>query len=276
MSEIAFSFQNVTKVYCNNVDLARKYAFIESFKALFPLRKKQKSKNLKLRKGEKFKLKDFDLEVQKGQTVVIYGPQGAGKSTIANLLMGIHLPSAGKIKRNGSIASIHAKPIAATALLTLERFIKTQLALLGVPSSRIHEKRKQIIKGLNLHEHRFRKLRNVPAAWLRKTAIFTTLLTEADIYVFDDTYASVVQFSQYVDDILNSPATTIICTTVPEPLPAKVDRLICLEEGKITYDGPFRKMEAPTGESQPLQDLNSNDRSVVTDTDIEEADIDEW
>src|SRR5512147_723732 len=42
-------------------------------------------------------LRDITFTVQKGQFVAIYGPSGAGKTTILNMISGIDKPTSGKI-----------------------------------------------------------------------------------------------------------------------------------------------------------------------------------
>ena len=53
-------------------------------------------------KGEKEIIKDLNLEIQDGKFVVITGPNGGGKSTMAKLIMGIEKPNAGRILFNGA------------------------------------------------------------------------------------------------------------------------------------------------------------------------------
>jgi peptide/nickel transport system ATP-binding protein len=49
----------------------------------------------------------IDFEIRKGQTFALVGESGCGKSTVANLVVGLHQPSAGKIEFEGiDLASI--------------------------------------------------------------------------------------------------------------------------------------------------------------------------
>lgn len=48
-----------------------------------------------------FALKGVELEVQKGQFVVVTGPSGSGKSTLLNILGGIDRPTHGEVILNG-------------------------------------------------------------------------------------------------------------------------------------------------------------------------------
>ena len=52
-------------------------------------------------KGEKGIIKDLSLTIDEGKFVVITGPNGGGKSTLANLIAGIEKPTSGRIYFNG-------------------------------------------------------------------------------------------------------------------------------------------------------------------------------
>jgi len=52
----------------------------------------------------------IDFEITKGQTFALVGESGCGKSTVANLIVGLHHPSAGKIEFEGiDMASITSR-----------------------------------------------------------------------------------------------------------------------------------------------------------------------
>jgi ABC-type polysaccharide/polyol phosphate transport system ATPase subunit len=51
-------------------------------------------------------IEQFDLSVQKGETIGIIGSNGSGKSTLLRLLSGIIKPSGGSIRIDGSVTSI--------------------------------------------------------------------------------------------------------------------------------------------------------------------------
>lgn len=58
-------------------------------------------KNISYSYGDKEILKDFNLEIKKGEKVLIMGPSGSGKSTLLKLLRRYASPTAGSIMLNG-------------------------------------------------------------------------------------------------------------------------------------------------------------------------------
>ena len=62
---------------------------------------KNVSKTYKIGESEFKALKNIDLELNKGEFVVVLGPSGAGKSTLLNLIGGMDTPTEGSIKIDG-------------------------------------------------------------------------------------------------------------------------------------------------------------------------------
>ena len=51
--------------------------------------------------GDKLLMKDVNIHVNKGETIAIVGPTGAGKTTLTNLLLRFYDVKGGSIKING-------------------------------------------------------------------------------------------------------------------------------------------------------------------------------
>src|SRR3954463_10872019 len=60
-------------------------------------------------------LRDVDLDLERGEIHALLGENGAGKSTFAKILAGVHRPTRGTISLNGTPVEI-SSPIAAQKL----------------------------------------------------------------------------------------------------------------------------------------------------------------
>src|SRR5690554_1518100 len=60
-------------------------------------------------------LRDVDLDLMPGEIHALLGENGAGKSTFAKILAGVHRPSAGTLALNGRPVEVH-NPLAAQKL----------------------------------------------------------------------------------------------------------------------------------------------------------------
>ncbi len=62
---------------------------------------KKVSKVYKIGENEFKALDNIDLELNKGEMIVVLGPSGAGKSTLLNLIGGMDTPSSGSVIIDG-------------------------------------------------------------------------------------------------------------------------------------------------------------------------------
>ncbi|MDO5139301.1 MAG: ATP-binding cassette domain-containing protein, partial [Oscillospiraceae bacterium] len=93
MSEnpVVIKFNNVSKVYkLYKSDRAR-------FKGLF-------SKKVKYKENRA--VKDLSFEVRKGDSLALFGRNGAGKSTILKMITGVCYPTEGEVEVEGKVSAL--------------------------------------------------------------------------------------------------------------------------------------------------------------------------
>ena len=66
-------------------------------------------KNLTKSFGENVILKNIDLQVEKGEVIVILGPSGCGKSTLLRCINGLETIQGGEIRLAGEVISNRTK-----------------------------------------------------------------------------------------------------------------------------------------------------------------------
>lgn len=71
--------------------------------------------------GDSFSLKNVNMQIKKGEKVAIVGFTGAGKSTIANLILGFYKPDSGKIEIDGmDIETMNIKELRKNSAIVLQ------------------------------------------------------------------------------------------------------------------------------------------------------------
>lgn len=91
MSKTVIEFKHVTKMYkLFKNDKQR-------FKAVF-------SKNTKYKK--KIAVNDLSFQIKKGESVALFGKNGAGKSTILKMITGVTYPTEGEIIVDGRVSAL--------------------------------------------------------------------------------------------------------------------------------------------------------------------------
>lgn len=117
---------------------------------------------------EKEVLNNFSLEIKKGEKILITGPNGSGKTTIANIISGLLKPSKGKVILPERISS-----------LTLP-FEFPLLKLKEFPVKR------ELLNKFGLIEFLEKNPDELSAGQKQKFAISLTLSKDADLYIFDE------------------------------------------------------------------------------------------
>ena len=89
------------RVVVSFTDVVKKYKLYKNdkrrFKAIF-------SKNVPCK--EKIAVNNVSFEVFKGESVALFGRNGAGKSTILKMITGVTYPTSGDIKVNGRVSAL--------------------------------------------------------------------------------------------------------------------------------------------------------------------------
>lgn len=142
-------------------------------------------------------LSGVDLSIGKGESLVVVGPNGCGKSTLAYLITGLLQPSRGTV-RAPSLPQV-------SALLTPFHFVPGTLKD-NVDYARLDDDKRRLFwewaDTLSLLD----KVDQEPAfqyseGQKRKAQILMTLLKDADLYLFDEPFANVDSESK--EKILN-------------------------------------------------------------------------
>lgn len=61
-----------------------------------------KNLSFKYKNAKDYQIKNFNLEIEKGEIVALLGPSGSGKSTILRLISGLEIPNGGEIIVNNN------------------------------------------------------------------------------------------------------------------------------------------------------------------------------
>lgn len=113
VSVIIFNFPAFEAVYqdLKRVDelLGRSYLTTQDAKEALPLKEKIQIQNLsyKYPEGEDFVLRDVNISIPKNKSIALVGPSGAGKTTLADLILGVLEPTKGNILIDETDAFAH-------------------------------------------------------------------------------------------------------------------------------------------------------------------------
>jgi ABC-type multidrug transport system fused ATPase/permease subunit len=207
-------------------------------------------------------LKELSLSIRCGESIGIVGPTGAGKTTLVDLILGLHTPSSGEIRIDGvPLLEIRRRwqdriGYVPQSLYLIDDTLRRNIAL-GVPERDIDEgavrdavrtaQLERLVDGLDqgLDTEVGERGVRLSGGERQRVAIARALYHQPDVLVLDEATASL------------DPATERELTTAIESLRGRktliviahrlstverCDRLLLLRNGRIEAEGPFARL----------------------------------
>ena len=211
-------------------------------------------------------LRGVSIEAAPGDFVAIVGTSGGGKSTLAQILLGLRRPTAGKVLYDGrdlakldlvsvrrqiGVVGQHARVIPGTvfenivgaSLLTQDdAWEAAEAAGLG-----------EDIREMPMQMHTFINEHTLSGGQLQKLLIARALVTRPRILVFDEATSALDEVSQaHVSRSLEERAVTRIVIAHRLSTVRAADRIHVLSGGEIVQTGRFEELAAAEG---PFREL---------------------
>jgi ABC-2 type transport system ATP-binding protein len=205
------------------------------------------------RYGSTLALDSLDLSVQEGEVYGYLGPNGAGKTTTIRLLLGVHLPNAGRAELFGIDAV--ADPVAAhrrLAYVAGEPFLwpsmtaAETLEFLG----RLHggvdvAYRESLVERFRLELDK--KIRALSKGNRQKVQLIAALATRADLLLLDEPTSGLdplmeIVFRECVQEAREHGQTVFLSSHILSEVEALCDRVGILREGKLVDEGTLAEL----------------------------------
>ncbi len=206
-------------------------------------------------------LSDLSFHVEKGQTVVLVGSSGAGKSTILRLILGLLKPTSGRVlivdkdiimmpeKELNKIRQKFSLVFQNGALfdsLTLEEnvgFFLSEHSSLSAPE--IQDRVLEIMEFFGLEDFIHYYPSQISGGMKKRVSIARAVVTNPEVMLYDEPTAGLDPFAaKKVVNLINRlkesfNMTSLIVTHEIHHFTNVVDRLLMLKNGLITYDGDY-------------------------------------
>ena len=211
--------------------------------------------------GNRRILSDISFRVEKGETVVLVGSSGAGKSTILRLILGLIKPTSGRISIAGKdISTLSEKELnhlrqkfslifqngALFDSLTLEENVGFFLSEQSKHSAlEIQSRVLDIMKFFGLEDFMHYYPSQISGGMKKRISIARGVVTNPEVMLYDEPTAGLDPFAaKKVVDLIGRlresfNMTSLIVTHEIHHFANVVDRLLMLKNGLITYDGTY-------------------------------------
>jgi lipopolysaccharide transport system ATP-binding protein len=196
----------------------------------------------KLSQEDFWALKDVSLQIKQGDVVGIIGRNGAGKSTLLKLLSRITVPTEGKIRIDGRIASLLEVGTGFHQELTGRENIFLNGAILGMSRAEIIRKFDEIVEFSGIEEFLDTPVKRYSSGMFVRLAFAVAAHLEPDILIIDEVLAvGDAAFQKKclgkMGDFAQSGRTILFVSHNAEAVRGLCQRCIWLKDGRIYKDG---------------------------------------
>src|ERR1051325_1424036 len=205
-------------------------------------------------------LKDVSFEVHRGEVVGIIGRNGAGKSTLLKILSKITVPTEGRIKRYGRLASLLEVGTGFHPELTGRENIYLNGAILGMKKTEIERKFDEIVAFAEIDQLLDTPVKHYSSGMYVRLAFAVAAHLEPDILVVDEVLAvGDTAFQRKclgkMDDVAKGGRTVLFVSHNIGAIQALCNRAILLQNGSVIKDDSasetvrayLRKLEGLSG-----------------------------
>ena len=204
-------------------------------------------KSLKNRNDEFWAIKDFNLEIKRGEIVGIIGQNGAGKSTLLKLISQITAPTEGEIYIDGKVSSLLEVGTGFHPELTGRENIYLNGSILGMRRSEINKKVDSIIEFSECKDFIDTPVKRYSSGMYVRLAFAVAVHLKSDILIMDEVLSvGDVQFQKKcidkIREISKSTDRTILYVSHNlETVKRLCSRCIVIDKGIKKVDGNVKE-----------------------------------
>ena len=232
MANNVIVFDHVTKIY--KLYKNDKFRFLSMF-------------TKKIKYKENRAINDVSFVVKKGESVALFGKNGAGKSTILKMITGVTFPTSGEITVNGRVSALLELTAGFDGEFTGRENIYLKCNLMGINDEEIKILEDEIIDFAELGEYIDQPVRTYSSGMKARLGFAINANVEPEILIVDEALsvgdkAFRKKCQNKVKEVMRDKEVTFLFVTHSVgTAKAFCDRGIVLEKGKIVFDGEIDK-----------------------------------
>ncbi|AUI66197.1 MULTISPECIES: arginine ABC transporter ATP-binding protein ArtP [Glaesserella] len=219
--------------------------------------------------GSSQALFDINLNIEKGDTVVLLGPSGAGKSTLIRTLNLMEVPQSGQLEianhKFDLTAKTDAKQVALLRkevgmvfqqyhlwphLSVMQNLIEAPMKVLGLSKEQSVERAKSLLARLQLTAFAERFPLQLSGGQQQRVAIARALMMQPEVLLFDEPTAALdpeitAQVVDIIKELQQTGITQVIVTHEVSVARKVATKVVYMEQGKIVEMGDASCFEQP-------------------------------
>jgi len=221
---------------------------------------------------------DINLRIERGELVVIVGPNGMGKTTLLGVMAGVLHPQHGQVVIDGQVRRRSAEIELAIRrkavylpdqaflpiLRTGREFLLSVGQLYDIEMDRLMEHVERLIDLFDLQKQGDWPINSYSSGQKKKIALASALLTEAPLLLLDEPFSGgldpsgLLALKRVLRRRVDDGGTIVLTSPVPELVEEVADRIIIIKHGEIaafdTLDG-LREMTQCEGSLSEILEM---------------------
>lgn len=189
--------------------------------------------------------KDLNFRIKRGESVAIFGKNGAGKSTMLKMITGVVFPSSGEINVNGRVSALLELTAGFDPEFTGRENIHLRGQIWGMEKEEIDALEKEVVEFADIGDYIDQPMRTYSSGMKARVGFAISALINPEILVIDEALSvGDKAFRQKCDrqirEIMEKEGVTVIFVThASAAAEAICDRGLVLQKGRLAYDGPI-------------------------------------
>jgi teichoic acid transport system ATP-binding protein len=192
---------------------------------------------------EKWAVNDVSFEIREGESVAIFGVNGAGKSTVLKLITGVAFPTEGWIDVEGRVSALLELTAGFDSELTGRENIYLKCQLMGMRDPEIQASEQSIIDFAEIGDYIDQPTRTYSSGMLARLGFAINVNTDPEIFIVDEALSTGDSRFQEkclhrVQDIIARDHVTLLFVTHATGTAAKFcERGLVMKDGRVIFDG---------------------------------------
>ena len=219
-------------------------------------------RDLVKRFGDHTILDGIDLDIQKGEVVVVVGPSGCGKSTLLRCISGLEEIQSGSITIDGRVGMVFQSYDLFPHLKVIDNLTLAPRIVQKRDRKEAEEEGLQLLERVGLKDRAQSYPRELSGGQKQRVAIVRTLMMHPEILLFDEVTAAldpemVREVLEVVLDLARQGRTMLIVTHEMNFARAIADRVLFIDDGHILEDLPPERFFTNPETERAKQFLNT-------------------
>lgn len=191
-------------------------------------------------------IKDFNLEVRKGEVLGVLGKNGAGKSTLLKMITGVVTPTSGTIEIQGKVSSLLELGTAFNPELTGIANIYQHGQVMGLSNEEIEAKKQEIIDFADIGDHLYQPVKTYSSGMFARLAFACAINVDPDVLIVDEVLsvgdmAFQLKCFKKFQQFKEKGKTILFVTHSITDILRNCTRTIIIDSGRKIFDGDVKE-----------------------------------